>query len=269
MLFAPDLVCLEALQEFVQARRMTRRTSDETDGQLKLIHAYYLGMMGLRYRTSAGHNVLWPSQYAYLLNHKLVRWEDRASWGLETKMIKDKNKADSLVKLAALWQVLWFVLNCITREAEGVPIAPLEAMTLAYVLIALITYGLWWKKPKDIVTASVVELPPLTELQRAAFDTFEMESTYDVRQEGEQPSRNAAWYLIARDYDDQRYEYLLHGNTLVSTSSGKPTATIEEIQLERPQGSLSRSKPLPRPCPNNQASEVITEWDSSLYMSRW
>ncbi|KAK5086394.1 hypothetical protein LTR05_003562 [Lithohypha guttulata] len=199
MFLAPEMVCLESLQEYVQARKLTSRVACNTGNGLQLIHAYYIGMMGLRYRTAAGWNVLWPSQYAYLLKQKLVSWEDRSSWGLDIQTIRDKNKADGLVKLATLWQVVWFTLNCVTRKAKGVPIAPIEALTLAYVFVTILTYAFWWRKPKDIATASFVDLPVMNEIQRTAFESLSMETTYDTDEENWKPSKNIAWYLIARD----------------------------------------------------------------------
>jgi hypothetical protein len=80
---------------------------------------------------------------------------------LSKELIEDKSKSDGLLKLVALWQVLWFTINCITRSAHNMELASLESMTLAYVVQVVLTYGLWWKKPKDIATASYVTLPDM------------------------------------------------------------------------------------------------------------
>lgn len=151
MLLAPEMVCLESLQEWIQAKKLTRRVDKANGAQLDSSQAFYLGMMGVRYRTLVGWNVLWPSQYAWLLKQKLVDWDDTlSSWGLDKRAIRDKNKADGLVKLATLWQVIWFTLQCITHEANGVPIAPLEAMTLAYVAVALTHMASGGRSPKTL-----------------------------------------------------------------------------------------------------------------------
>ncbi|WAO87137.1 Hypothetical protein NCS54_00443400 [Fusarium falciforme] len=115
--------------------------------------------MGVRYNDgdSGGHRTLWPGQYAWLLNNGLVSWDNHKSWGLSREDIEDKNKADGLVKVAALLQVIWFTLQCIVRSANHLPLAALETMTLAYVFNALVTYAFWWEKPKDIATAAFVE----------------------------------------------------------------------------------------------------------------
>lgn len=276
MLLAPDLVCLESLQEWIQARKLVRRVDKAIGMQLDLSQSFYIGMMGVRYRTQSGWNVLWPNQYAWLLRQKLVDWNNcLSSWGLDKRTIRDKSKADGLIKLAALWQVAWFTIQCITHEANQVPISPLEAMTLAYVAIAFITYGFWWKKPKDIATASFIELPHMTELQRATFDSLAMEPTYDTDEYGIKPSKNIAWYLVARDCDDDRIARLLEDGTsdgvfeLCDVPVRKRTTTTEEKEVFE----IRRAIPLPTLKPKQGAStadsSIITEWDSTLYMTKW
>lgn len=224
---APEMVCLESLQEWVQARKTVRRTADVTNGGLKLVHAFYISMLGIRYRTSTGYRVLWPSQYTWLLNKGLISWDDRDSWGLSEDYIKDKSKADGLVKLAALCQVFWFVLQCVTRSAHSLPIAPLEAMTLAYVFIVLLTYGFWWYKPKDIATVTFVDLPDMTSNQATVFESLAMENTYDVDFQGPDPPKNIAWYLIARDCNDD--ELLVMGAQEGLENNGIDTKIPESI----------------------------------------
>lgn len=192
-LLAPEMVCLESMQEWVQARKTVRRCTPATDGRLGMTQALYLGMLGVRYRYGpTAYRVLWPGQFAWLLNNKLIRWDDisgAGSWGLAAESIHDKSKADGLVKLAALCQVVWFTLQCITREAHGLSLAALEVMTLAYVVVMVVTYFFWWIKPKDISTASFVELPQMNIEQWEVFESLTMENTYDVL------DPNATWDL--------------------------------------------------------------------------
>jgi hypothetical protein len=117
---APEMVCLESLQEFLQARKAMRRCAETTNKEFKMVHGFYLCMMGVRYKAgnNGGYRTLWPGQYAWLLNNDLILWQDHRSWGLASDDISDKNKADGLVKLAALLQVVWFTLQCVTRAAQ-------------------------------------------------------------------------------------------------------------------------------------------------------
>lgn len=64
--------------------------------------------------------------------------------------IADRSKSDGLVKLLALAQILWLVLQLIVRAAQGKPSSQVEIMALAYAGCAAVVYGLLWSQPKDV-----------------------------------------------------------------------------------------------------------------------
>lgn len=283
-LLAPEMVCLESMQEWVQARKTIRRCAPATDGRLGMAEAFYLGMLGVRYRYGpAAYRVLWPGQFAWLLNNNLIRWDDiRDTWGLAADSIRDKSKADGLVKLAALFQVVWFTLQCITRGAHGLPLAALEIMTIAYVVVMVVTYFFWWLKPKDIATVSLIDLPYMDIEQWEVFESLTMENTYDVLDPTAPWDTNIAWYLIARDCKDDEVlimprldrqdtpPELSQENTSVTTSSTPEAIIAPEHEPEK--HILSRARPLQVHTLHQEVeeeSDVITEWDSGLYMTRW
>ena len=138
---------------------MVRDCKDLTEGKIKLAHAFYIGMLALRYRTPKGWKVIWPNQYTWLLEQGLVDKTTCAAWGFFEDDIRDKSNADDVVKLAALLQVSWFVAQCIMRTAHSLPLSQLESMTLSYVPLFAITYFFWWLKPKDVLVPSIVDLP--------------------------------------------------------------------------------------------------------------
>ncbi|KAJ4065559.1 hypothetical protein NW756_005760 [Fusarium oxysporum] len=253
---APEMVCLESLQEFLQARKAVRRCAATTNNEFKTVHGFYLCMMGVRYNSgdNGGYRTLWPGQYAWLLKNGLVSWQDHKNWGLAKEEIADKNKADGLVKLAALLQVVWFTVQCITRSAHHLPLATIETMTLAYVFNGLVTYAFWWEKPKDIVTASVVNLPEMTPLQWEKFESLAMENTYDASDPSQKQDNSIAWYVVPRDCRDDEVGVMEDpertAEESVSTTepnSQKIESTVTEVEVDN----------------------VITEWDSSLYMTRY
>ncbi|GAW22214.1 hypothetical protein ANO14919_117500 [Xylariales sp. No.14919] len=173
---APELESIEALQEFLQARKTLDCCAGSTRNGLKLSQSFFIGMVGVRYRTRThdGYCVLWPMQFAYLLNSGL---------------------ADGLVKLVALWQVMWFTINCIAR---GV-------MTLAYVVQTILTYCLR-RKPKDVATVNFVSLPDMNDEQYQTFEALSMEATYDVPDPSStRQSMGIAWYIIPRDCSETIY----------------------------------------------------------------
>lgn len=64
--------------------------------------------------------------------------------------IKDRSKSDSFSKLIVLVQTLWFVMQCIARHIEHLPITELEVATLAYTIPILGMYICWWSKPLGV-----------------------------------------------------------------------------------------------------------------------
>ena len=64
--------------------------------------------------------------------------------------IKDKGKSDWLAKSLVLLQTSWFVMQCIARGIEHLPITHLEIVTLAYVAMNFVIYIFWWNKPLNV-----------------------------------------------------------------------------------------------------------------------
>lgn len=151
---APELIAVGAAQEWTQARRVVRESSKFTNGELGLVQAFYIGMFGLQHRTSQGTRILWPNQFVWLLEQGLLDWRNHEEWGLSSEVIQDKGNSDTTGKLFAASQVAWFVAQSIMRVAHDLPLAPLEAMTLSYVPLFVVTYSYWWTKPRDIETPS-------------------------------------------------------------------------------------------------------------------
>ena len=81
-----------------------------------------------------------------------------------SKEIQDKSKSDALSKTIAVVQTLWFVIQCITRSIRGLAITELEIMTLAYTVITVAMYVVWWHKPRNVgCPTRVIGEPPREE----------------------------------------------------------------------------------------------------------
>ncbi|GJJ06807.1 hypothetical protein Clacol_001003 [Clathrus columnatus] len=81
------------------------------------------------------------------------------------KDILDKNKQDSLAKTFALGQTIWFVLQCIVRRAQHLPLTQIELMTCAYATLNAAIYFFWWHKPFRVDSPIMLrsEIPPCKE----------------------------------------------------------------------------------------------------------
>lgn len=74
------------------------------------------------------------------------------------RTVKDKSKADALVKGIVCIQALWMLVQTIVRKAYGLPITLLELNTIAHVGCAVLLYMLWWHKPQDIKEPEVIAI---------------------------------------------------------------------------------------------------------------
>lgn len=64
--------------------------------------------------------------------------------------LKDQGKSDALTKLIVLVQTLWFVVQCIARGKQQLPLTELEVVTLAYTMLNFFIYVFWWDKPRNV-----------------------------------------------------------------------------------------------------------------------
>jgi hypothetical protein len=94
-----------------------------------------------------------PKALLKLCEDKSIPWPEA-----EDADIEDHSKADGLIKLLALIQILWFVAQAIGRAAQGLAMTTIELFTLGIVLWAVIIYGVCWEKPFDIQRPIVVRV---------------------------------------------------------------------------------------------------------------
>ena len=81
----------------------------------------------------------------------LVNCDDYKSFIMPTKAeIRDRGKRHWLSKSLVLFQTSWFVLQCIARAREHLPITHFEIVTLAYAAINFVTFIFWWDKPLNV-----------------------------------------------------------------------------------------------------------------------
>ncbi|KAJ7466993.1 hypothetical protein FB451DRAFT_403168 [Mycena latifolia] len=67
--------------------------------------------------------------------------------------IMDRSKGDALAKGVALAQGLWFVAQCLARVSQRLPVTELEVATLAFAVLNVFIWLLWWHKPLDVQRA--------------------------------------------------------------------------------------------------------------------
>ncbi|KAF7369977.1 hypothetical protein MSAN_00627600 [Mycena sanguinolenta] len=83
----------------------------------------------------------------------------KAIQNVKEKDITDKSKGDALTKGVALLQGLWFILQTLARAFQCLAITQLEVATLAFAIVNIFIWLLWWNKPLDVQRRTVVGPP--------------------------------------------------------------------------------------------------------------
>ncbi|KAJ7209305.1 hypothetical protein GGX14DRAFT_697902 [Mycena pura] len=131
---APELMVGFAARQFMVARSFSKEFN------ISRTHGYFISMGGFGTGTG-GHPIVTKEQV-----HKHIGDISK----VREKTIKDKSKGDALSKGVALLQELWFVTQCLARAVQHLPLTELEVATLAFVILNVFIWVLWWGKPLDV-----------------------------------------------------------------------------------------------------------------------
>jgi hypothetical protein len=75
---------------------------------------------------------------------------------IDAEDIMDKSKGDALSKGLAMVQGLWFTAQCVARVHQHLAVTELEVATLAFAVVNVFIWLLWWHKPLDVQRQIVV-----------------------------------------------------------------------------------------------------------------
>lgn len=98
-----------------------------------------------------GNQVTFPldaKQLCYLVQKGFVQYPN-----ISKDEISDKNKTDPFVRVVAVGQTGYFIVNCIGRAAQHLAITTLELTTTEFVACSVATIFFWSHKPSDVETA--------------------------------------------------------------------------------------------------------------------
>lgn len=122
-----------------------------------MVHSFYAGMGGFAFDLSSPDlancgSFLPPDQHRLYLSPRGILLLAKCGLLPTTTLqdIKDKSKTDTSGKFICCIQVVWMLVQAVSRLAVGLPVTPLETNTIAHVFCALINYTLWWNKPRWI-----------------------------------------------------------------------------------------------------------------------
>jgi len=157
-LIAPELIITWAMRQWRVARELGKKHKSRFafEQRLKLLnvslqdwtqtHGFFAIMGGfMLYEGDNPQHVISPKDLEpYLTNGEIK---------ITKEEIEDKSKGDTLSKGLVIIQTSWFIMQCIARRVEQLPITELELVTLAFATLNLGTYALWWNKPLNVECA--------------------------------------------------------------------------------------------------------------------
>lgn len=117
---------------------------------------------------------------------KLIARGCPALFTISKEDILDKSKAEYVAKTITVLQTLWFLTQIIGRAAQRLPTSTLEIFTISIVISSLVSFVLWWHKPKDVSTPTVIRI-----------DMTKEELDGILNKEYQFPWRRGHWLLIS------------------------------------------------------------------------
>lgn len=159
-LITPELVILWAMRQRVMARTLAQkhhgvfvyfmRSKLLTDVSVSClehrwteVHGFFAVMGGfMLFDDDKEDGTIKPNDLKSYLNAGEIE--------ITKKEIEDRSKGDTLTKGLVIIQTGWFILQCVARRAEHLPVTELELVTLAFATLSFVTYWLWWHKPLNV-----------------------------------------------------------------------------------------------------------------------
>ncbi|KAJ7310886.1 hypothetical protein DFH08DRAFT_974043 [Mycena albidolilacea] len=171
-ILAPEIMVGFAARQFFAARKLSKGGSEDFSPKLIAMtqiscRIRFLDNPRILFRhggfvSSTGYPVVTKKQLKdpalgseFLEGIRKIRAEE----------IADKSKGDVLSKGIALAQGLWFTTQCLARVHQHLAITKLEVVTLAFAVVNILIWLLWWGKPLDVQLPIIVGLPTSLDAQ--------------------------------------------------------------------------------------------------------
>jgi hypothetical protein len=109
--------------------------------------------------------------------------------------IKDKSKADWIIKSLAIIQILWFATQMIGRWAQGLGTTTLELFTLGIVVAAVVIYVCNWERPFDVQMPIVIYAKDSVRIREEDCVSRVKWLSYVVWMDNEDLGTDWSWYV--------------------------------------------------------------------------
>lgn len=172
---APEYILWTSANDYFRARKMLRYlTINEKDHGWTMTHMLFAFAGGFWVRTPNGQDSKCePKQLRDLIINGSIEGPP-----IPQDELKSRSKADWTVKLFAIIQIVWFLVQILARTPQHFHITSIEILTVAFVFCSIFIYAFSFQKPQD------VEFPVYIEILHASYDIAEPNLTRDSNESG-------------------------------------------------------------------------------------
>ncbi|KAF5309882.1 hypothetical protein D9619_010566 [Psilocybe cf. subviscida] len=272
VLLAPEAMLLWALRQCMEAKRIAKEYNEEfaiaEKAEASLWEKVKDGFRPLpKATTRRGNGQPWTTTHGFFVQMggfilyeneypKEVLDYDRLKELLRDKAIdqptvterdlQDRSKGDAISKAIILLQTTWFVIQCIGRAGQHLPLSELEVLTLAFAVVNVAIYAVWWDKPQGVDMAMCVPLKEVGNSMPQA-DYHQSHMSADVpfiprheQQPDEDTNKRHSWLRGTVRKDHKQYNffsfYLIHLPIRIVGSLLRPLSKVSASGLNLDQG---------------------------------
>ena len=154
---APEWILAEAAWNFFQSRDLLKKLAGRGSEEWTLTHMQFAYAGGFRIRKEGDISKCDEKQLYKLIDNKSI---DDPS--ISEEELQARGKSDLVVKLIAILQIVWFVVQTLFRAIQHYQTTALEVMTVAFVFCSVFTYGLRLHQPQDVVYPVILDIRTIT-----------------------------------------------------------------------------------------------------------
>jgi len=153
-IMGPEFIVAFATGQKVEARRSVEMWKGSGYNDWTMRHGFYANMGGF---------ILQPQDSppfpvnAKQLHYLVVRGYIPYPTITETE-VWDKSKQDGFQKTLTILQTGWFVIQCLGRAIQHLPMTTLELTTFSFVFCTFASYYQWANKPLDVESPTIIKM---------------------------------------------------------------------------------------------------------------
>ena len=145
----PEYILCEAARNWLSARKVFKkleRLSIGRESTWTMTHLQFAYAKGFWTCPPGGTGS--PCKLAALVT--LIEDGEIEEPPIPEEELQSRGESDWIVKSVAISQIIWFLIQTLSRRLQDYPVTALEILTVALIFPSLLTYGFSWYKPQNV-----------------------------------------------------------------------------------------------------------------------